>query len=52
MPRDQLRKWTWLWDAKLGGIEVKDRAVDVNYELPDLSSTPNATSKLKGLYPY
>ncbi|MGA2796573.1 MAG: hypothetical protein ABSE63_03230 [Thermoguttaceae bacterium] len=52
MPRDQLRKWTWLWDAKLGGIEVKDRAMDVKYELPELSPTPNATSKLKGLYPY
>ena len=20
--RDELRKWTWLWDPKLGGIEV------------------------------
>ena len=24
LPRDELRKWTWLWDAKLGGVEVKD----------------------------
>jgi hypothetical protein len=52
MPRDQLRKWTWLWENKLGGIEVKDRGVTIKYELPDLSSTPNATPKLKGLYPY
>ncbi len=52
MPRDELREWTWLWEKKLGGIEVKDRAVNVKYELPELSSAPNATSKLKGLYPY
>jgi hypothetical protein len=52
MPRDQLRKWTWLWENKLGGIDVKDRPVTIKYELPDLSSTPNATPKLKGLYPY
>ena len=52
MPRDELRKWTWLWDPKLGGIEVKGRPVSVKYELPELSATPNATSKLKGLYPY
>jgi len=52
MPRDQLRKWTWLWENKLGGIEVKDRGVTIKYELPDLSSTPNVTPKLKGLYPY
>jgi hypothetical protein len=48
MPRDQLRKWTWLWDEKLGGIEVKDRAVNIKYELP----TSSSTQKLKGLYPY
>ncbi len=46
--RDQLRKWTWLWDPKLGGIEVKDHPVIIKYELP----TSSSTSKLKGLYPY
>jgi hypothetical protein len=48
MHRDQLRKWTWLWDEKLGGIEVKDRAVNIKYEL----STSSSTQILKGLYPY
>ena len=48
MPRDQLRKWTWLWDAKLGGIEVKDQPVSIEYELPKSASE----QKLKGLYPY
>ena len=28
MHRDQLRKWTWLWDAKLGGVEVTAAADD------------------------
>ena len=29
--RDELRKWTWLWDAKLGGVEVKGRST-LSYE--------------------
>jgi hypothetical protein len=48
MPRDQLRKWTWLWDPKLGGIEVKDQPIKIKYGLPAPASTP----KLKGLRPY
>jgi hypothetical protein len=48
MHRDELRKWTWLWDPKLGGIEVKKSPVTVTYELPTVS----AGKKLKGLYPY
>ncbi|MGW8257546.1 MAG: hypothetical protein ACWGMZ_08685, partial [Thermoguttaceae bacterium] len=42
--RDQLRKWTWLWDAKLGGITVQDKPLNIEY---DVSST--STAKLKGL---
>ncbi len=30
--RDELHKWTWLWDPKLGGIEVRDKPVTVTYE--------------------
>jgi len=48
MDRVELRKWTWLWDPKLGGIEVKYQPVKIKYELPILTFTP----KLKGLYPY
>jgi hypothetical protein len=48
LPRDELRKWTWLWDTKLGGIEMKDKPGELNYELP---KTPK-DSKLKGLVPY
>jgi hypothetical protein len=52
MPRDELRKWTWLWDPRLGGIEIKSQTVNLKYDLPDSSSTQNADSRLKGLYPY
>lgn len=47
LPRDQLRQWHWLWEPKLGGIEVGKSPVVVEYEIPKLSE-----SKLKGLYPY
>ena len=33
-PRDELRKWTWLWDPKLGGIEVTSQDATIKYELP------------------
>ncbi len=46
--RDELRKWTWLWDAKLGGIEVKSSPRLIRYELPAAS----AAKKLQGLHPY
>ena len=46
--RDELRKWTWLWDPKLGGIEMKDQTVELKYEIPK----PLKDAKLKGLFPY
>lgn len=46
--RDELRKWTWLWDAKLGGIEVADKPLAIEYDL----SRAWDQKKLKGLYPY
>jgi hypothetical protein len=48
MHRDELRKWTWLWDAKLGGIEVADQPITLKYDLPN----PRGEKTLKGLYPY
>lgn len=47
LPRDQLRQWTWLWDPKLGGIDVGRSPREITYEVPKPSE-----SKLKGLYPY
>ncbi len=43
----ELRRWTWLWDPQLGGIEVKDSPVEIKYELRRRA----AGQKLKGLYP-
>ena len=45
--RDELRKWTWLWDPKLGGIEVGAEPASIKYQLPS-----PADRRLKGLYPY
>jgi len=46
--RDELRQWTWLWDPKLGGIQVEKDPVEIQYEIPaSLADKP-----LKGLYPY
>jgi hypothetical protein len=42
-----LRQWTWVWEPKLGGIEVKDKPITIKYEMPRGSD-----KKLKGLYPY
>jgi hypothetical protein len=46
--RDELRKWTWLWDPKLGGIEIGDKPITIEYDLPRAMSE----KKLRGLYPY
>jgi hypothetical protein len=47
LPRDDLRKWTWLWDPKLGAILVKQAPVHIEYAIPSASD-----KKLQGLYPY
>ena len=47
LPRDQLRKWTWLWDPKLGAVEVKANDVVIDYTVPSRNdNTP------QGLRPY
>jgi hypothetical protein len=46
--RDQLRQWTWLWDPKLGGIDVGSTPITLKYELPK----PSDQRSLKGLYPH
>lgn len=45
--RDELRKWTWLWDPKLGAIEVGKTARTIRYTMPNPQE-----KKLRGLYPY
>jgi hypothetical protein len=48
LDRNELRKWTWLWDPKLGGIEIGQQPVAIKYKLP----SPGGEKTLKGLYPY
>lgn len=48
LPRDELRKWTWIWEPRLGGIVLKDAPVTIQYAIPDGSSA----KKPPGLYPY
>jgi len=48
LPVAELRRWTWLWDPKLGGIDIKDSAATIKYKVPDRSEM----QKLKGLFPY
>ena len=47
LSRDELRQWTWLWDPKLGGVEVKADGVTIDYEVPGRDDM-----SLKGLRPY
>ena len=47
LDRDELRKWTWLWEPKLGAVEVNSDDVTIDYAVP--SRTENAT---QGLRPY
>lgn len=45
--RDDLRKWTWLWEPKLGAIEVKSNDVSIDYAIPSRDD-----KSLQGLRPY
>ena len=35
MARSEFQKWTWVWEPRLGGIEVGTKPVTVTYELPE-----------------
>ena len=48
LPVSELRRWTWGWEPKLGGIQVDSRAVTVKYEVP----TGAKLKGLPGLHPY
>jgi hypothetical protein len=48
MARDELRRWTWVWEPKLGGIEMTDKPLAVSYELPARFDPKTA----RGLLPY
>ena len=44
MQVSEMHRWTWLWDPKLGGIEVKNAPVTLQYDL-------GRTDELKGMRP-
>jgi hypothetical protein len=44
-----LRKWTWVWEPKIGGIQVQNAPLTIKYEIP---AALDSTSKLRGLLPY
>ena len=48
LPKRQLRRWTWIWQPELGGIEVAKEAAVVEFELPS-EYTPKL---VRGLLPY
>lgn len=48
MPKRELRRWTWIWQPRLGGIEVDKEPVVVEYDLPHKRDT----SHVRGLLPY
>ena len=33
MQVSELHRWTWLWDPKLGGVEVKNQPLTIRYEV-------------------
>ena len=34
LPRNELRKWTWLGTRSLGGVEINDADATIEYALP------------------
>ena len=44
----ELRRWNWVWDAKLGGIEMLGRSKTVCYKVPSETEVKG----LKGLHSY
>jgi hypothetical protein len=47
LPRNELRRWTWLWDKRLGGIEIQGADASIGYEMPKAGE-----KRLEGLRPY
>lgn len=48
MQVSDLRRWHWLWEPKLGDIQIKTSDVEIKFQVP---GSPDPT-RLKGLYPY
>jgi hypothetical protein len=48
LPVDELRKWTWLWDAKLGGIDASGSPIAIKCDPPKAKGEETRP----GLFPY
>jgi hypothetical protein len=35
LPREELARWTWIWEPSLGGIEVGAKPITLSYRLPE-----------------
>jgi hypothetical protein len=48
MAQRELRKWAWVWEPDLGGIEVGQQPASISFEVPrQLTAT-----SVHGLLPY
>lgn len=47
MPKRQLRQWTWIWDPRLGGIQISSQDKTISYQVP-----PSSSDQRRGLLPY
>jgi hypothetical protein len=35
LPRAELRRWTWVWEPRPGGIGVAEKSITIRYRLPE-----------------
>jgi hypothetical protein len=35
LPRAELRRWSWVWEPRLGGFEVTEKSITIRYRLPE-----------------
>jgi hypothetical protein len=47
LARSEFQRWAWVWEPRLGGIEVGTKAVSLSYELPERFDRRSA----KGWFP-
>jgi hypothetical protein len=47
LPRDQLARWAWIWDPRIGGLEIGEGARTLDVALPSVLDP----SKVKGWLP-
>lgn len=48
LSKRELQDWTWLWDPRLGGIEIQGKPVQLDYELPARFKEGGARGLLRG----